>query len=80
MIIANNKMYRLLRTTQYKNKRLPRKLQEILDEGLIKKNDCVFLRYYYEPNSRHIKAENFSDNIGYENFINGFHSPYRRLF
>lgn len=68
----NKMMVDKIRKTPYKRVTIPKQLHNILDEGLIFKNNCVFIRYFYNANPHLIESQ-FEDNTQYEHTINGFH-------
>lgn len=68
----NKMMVDLIRKTPYKRISLPKKLLEILDDGIVEINDCLFFRYFYYANPHLIESQ-FTDKTEYEHSINDFH-------
>ena len=69
----NKMMVDITRKTPYKKVTISKRLYDILDEGLIVKNDCVFLRCFYEANHSHLTEYMFKDKTQYEHAMNDFH-------
>ena len=68
----NKRMVAKIRKTPYKRVHVPKCLYSILEEGLMVKNDCLFIRCFYNANP-HLTESQFEDKTQYEHTMNGFH-------
>lgn len=72
MTVLNKKMLYLFRELDWKDKKLDKKLYELVSDGFVLIDECVLLRSFYE-HQRHVKRQDFQDDVAYECFINSFH-------
>ena len=68
----NKMMVDLIRKTPYKRISLSKELLAILEEGVVKTNDCIFFRFFYNANPQ-LTYHQFKDKTEYEHSINDFH-------
>lgn len=73
-INTNTKMLNLLIKHRNKNSVISKKLESIINTGLIVIDDCLLIKAFYIANKKHLTLEYFNyDYINYETAINGFH-------
>ena len=65
-------MLHLFRELDWKDKKLDKKLYELIADGFVLIDKCALLRNFYE-HQKHVKRHDFQDDIGYECFINSLH-------
>ena len=72
LISANKKMKSILNNINFNFKKLPRKLENLIDLGFTYENGCVFLSGLYIMDRNSSESE-FPDKTGYECFVNSLH-------